>query len=314
MSPARWVARSLAATCASEFRAWVQATCSRSSGETSSVPRARLNRQNTSGSVIMPPARSSGARRKSASCTGSKADYFQEIFQVAAQRNCGRCAWPGPPEFAVRTPRSQQAAAPQDGPIRQCLHLPFEHQKNAHLASELLVVLPAGGLFCHGRGDAHADQVVRQVDGHDLAHMQQPISRELPASSAPQPEAMQFPATAPWIQPTCRRHRCTVWDAPPKYVMGVFTGSQSHLLAAWLGRLAGELQAELFRQVHHGLRLRHQRLQVLQRRVQHPAPSQQSLLTRCHLRPRSHMPSDLRAAWHRMQSQALLRLRNCKFH
>lgn len=41
---------------------------SRSSGETSSVPRARLNRQYTSGSGIMPPARSIRGRRKSASC------------------------------------------------------------------------------------------------------------------------------------------------------------------------------------------------------------------------------------------------------
>ena len=34
----------------------------------SSVPRARLKRQYTSGSAIMPPARSTRAVRKSASC------------------------------------------------------------------------------------------------------------------------------------------------------------------------------------------------------------------------------------------------------
>lgn len=37
----------------------------------------------------------------------------------------------------------------------------------------------------------------------------------------------------------------------------------SHLLAAGLGRLAGKLQAELLCKVHHGLCLRHERLQVV---------------------------------------------------
>ena len=43
-------------------------TCSRSSGETSSVPRALLKRQYTSGRAMQPPAASTRCTRKSASC------------------------------------------------------------------------------------------------------------------------------------------------------------------------------------------------------------------------------------------------------
>eukprot|EP00955_Chlamydomonas_euryale_P030001 316435-Chlamydomonas_euryale.AAC.1 len=62
---------------------------SRSSGDTSSVPRARLYRQYTSGSVRMPPDAASGFSKKSASCRDSSTAYRLPADSCAATQGRG---------------------------------------------------------------------------------------------------------------------------------------------------------------------------------------------------------------------------------